>query len=109
MSTNPFDRAVPTLAQQTQFMVDAVNESARLGELLPDMPAPKFYAVRQARTKVVGSRLMTRAEADREVSAWRANIGPAVAVPDSPEVRRAVRVKDQAALTALLNGEAGAS
>jgi hypothetical protein len=30
MSTNPFDRPVPTLAQQQQYMIDAVNESARL-------------------------------------------------------------------------------
>lgn len=28
---NPFDRAVPTLAQQTQYMIDAVNAEHKAG------------------------------------------------------------------------------
>jgi hypothetical protein len=66
----------------------------------------KFYAVRQARTKVIGSRLMSRAEADREVSVWLAEIGPAAAVPDSPAMRTAVRAYDQETLSAALYGPA---
>lgn len=62
----------------------------------------RFYAVRQARTKVIGSRTMTHGEAEREVSAWREHIGPAVVVPATPANRSAVRTCDQAALTALL-------
>lgn len=64
-----------------------------------------FYAIRQARTRVIGSRLMTRAEADREVAAWRAEIAPARTVPYTRELARAVRVYDQAVLGAALNGE----
>jgi hypothetical protein len=64
-----------------------------------------FYVVRQARTRVIGSRAMTRAAADREASAWRENIGPAVVIPVTPEARRAVRTYDQPALTAYLTGE----
>ena len=41
------------------------------------MPETKFIAIRQAKTKVVGSRVMTRHEAEREVAVWRDNIGPA--------------------------------
>ena len=62
----------------------------------------KFYAVRQARTKVIGSRLMSHAEALTEVNCWSENIGPAKAVPDSPAMRRAVRTYDQAVLSAAL-------
>jgi hypothetical protein len=62
----------------------------------------KFYAVRQARTKVIGSRLMSRAEAAEEVACWAENIGPARVVPDSPVMRRAVRAYDQAVLGAAL-------
>jgi hypothetical protein len=66
--------------------------------------AGRFYAVRQARSKVIGSRTMTRGEAEREVRAWRANIAHAVVVPATPENRRAVRTGDQDALGALLSG-----
>ena len=64
----------------------------------------KFYAVRQARTKVIGSRLMSHAEANTEVAAWSEDIGPAKAVPDSPAMRRAVRAYDQETLGAALYG-----
>lgn len=64
----------------------------------------RFYAVRQARTKVIGSRTMTRGEAEREVAAWLEHIGPAVVVPATPETRHAVRTEDQAALGKLLAG-----
>lgn len=63
----------------------------------------RFYAVRRfASGKVLGSRTMTRAEADREVSAWREGIGPALAVPATDDMRRAVRTEDQAVLAPLL-------
>jgi hypothetical protein len=63
----------------------------------------RFFAVRQARTKVIGSRSMTKGEADREVKAWREHIGPAVVVPaDKPGVRHAIRTEDQAVLAQLL-------
>jgi hypothetical protein len=65
--------------------------------------AERFYAIRRARTKVVGSRTMTRGEADREVAAWRESIGPAVVVPATHANRGAVHRDDQTALTALLN------
>jgi len=68
------------------------------------MSAERFYAVRQARTKVIGSRNMSRGEAEREVAAWLEHIGPAVMVPDSPAVRRAVHTGNQEALGALLAG-----
>lgn len=64
----------------------------------------KFYAVRQARTRVIGSRKMTLAEAEREVAVWREEIGPAVVVPASREVTHAVRVYDQEVLSGLLRG-----
>jgi hypothetical protein len=66
--------------------------------------AERFYAVRQGRSKVIGSRTMTRAEADREVAAWREHIGPAVVVPATPGARHAVRTENQEALGALLAG-----
>jgi hypothetical protein len=63
----------------------------------------RFYAVRRfASGKVLGSRTMTRADADREVSAWREHIGPALTVPATDDVRRAVRANDQAVLAPLL-------
>jgi hypothetical protein len=63
----------------------------------------KFYAVRQARTKIIGSQLMSRAEADEEVACWvEAEIGPAVVAPDSPALRRAVKAYDQDALGEVL-------
>ena len=58
----------------------------------------KFYAVRQARTLVIGSRMMTRDEAAREVTAWRAEIGPACTVPVTEQSTRAVNSGDQQAL-----------
>ena len=66
--------------------------------------APKFYAIRQARTKVIGSRAMTQAEAEYEAKVWRGGIGPAVAVPVTPELRRAVAAYDQEVLVPLLAG-----
>lgn len=68
------------------------------------MAAERFYAVRQGRSKVIGSRTMTRGEADREVAAWTEHIGSAVTVPATPANRRAVHTEDQAVLTALLAG-----
>jgi hypothetical protein len=65
----------------------------------------KFYAVRQGRTRVIGSRLMSQAEASREVAMWTADIGPAKAVPDSPAMRRAARCYDQAVLVPALYPE----
>jgi hypothetical protein len=64
-----------------------------------------FYAIRQARTRVIGSRSMTRAEADREVAAWAAEIGPARVLPVSPDLAAAVRSYDQAILVPALKGE----
>lgn len=66
------------------------------------MTAQGFYAVRQARTRVIGSRVMSLAEAEREVAAWLEDVGPAVAVPATPELARAVRAYDQAVLARLL-------
>jgi hypothetical protein len=68
------------------------------------MSAERFYAVRQGRTKVIGSRTMTRGEAEREVAAWTEHIGPAVVVPATPANRRAVHTEDQEVLAALLAG-----
>lgn len=68
------------------------------------MPDGKFYAVRQARTKVIGSRVMSRKEAEWEVTVWSGEIGPAKVVPWSEDLRRAVRVYDQEALRAVLYG-----
>jgi hypothetical protein len=63
----------------------------------------RFYAVRQARTKVIGSRTMTRGEAEREVAVWNEQIGPARVVPATEQARHAVRTENQAVLSALLN------
>lgn len=62
----------------------------------------KYYAVRQARSKVIGSRIMTKPEAERECRVWNAEIGPAAAIPATPEVRRAVHRDDAATLARLL-------
>lgn len=63
----------------------------------------KFYAVRRFTSgAVLGSRAMTEAEATAEVASWCEHIGPAARVPDMPEVRRAVRADDQAALWRFL-------
>lgn len=64
-----------------------------------------FYAIRQARTRVIGSRSMTRAEADREVAVWAAEIGPARVLPVTPDLAHAVRYYDQAILVPALKGE----
>ena len=69
------------------------------------MPDGKFYAVRQARTRVVGSRVMTRKEAEWEVTVWSSEIGPAKVVAWSEDLRRAVRAYDQDVLRAALYGE----
>jgi hypothetical protein len=69
-------------------------------------PDAKFFAVRQARTRIVGSRVMTRAEAELEVSVWSAEIGPAKVVPVTRDLTRAVRVYDQDVLRAALYGPA---
>jgi hypothetical protein len=62
-----------------------------------------FYAVRMASSgKLIGSRVMTEAEAEREVSCWRENIGRAGVVPADAESTSAVRKYDQDALAALL-------
>jgi hypothetical protein len=65
----------------------------------------KFYAVRQGRTRIIGSRLMSLAEASREVAMWTADVGPAAVVPDSPAMRTAVRRYDQAVLRPALYPE----
>jgi hypothetical protein len=70
------------------------------------MPDAKFFAIRQARTRVVGSRVMTRPEAEIEVSVWAADIGPARVVPVTKELTHAVRVYDQAVLNAALYPDA---
>ena len=62
----------------------------------------KFIAIRQARTKVIGSRVMTRHEAEREVSVWRDEIGPACYVPAASDVRSMVRRNDSEALSKIL-------
>ena len=68
------------------------------------MPDARFFAVRQARTRVIGSRIMTRAEAELEVTVWSAEIGPAKVVPVTKELTHAVRVYDQAVLRTVLYG-----
>lgn len=65
--------------------------------------ATRFYAVRQARTRVIGSRVMTLEEAEREVSVWRNEIGPAAVVPATRELASAVRTYDQAVLAPLVS------
>jgi hypothetical protein len=64
-------------------------------------PDSKFFAVRQART-----RIMTRAEAELEVSVWSDEIGPARVMPVTKELAHAVRVYDQGILRAALYGPA---
>jgi hypothetical protein len=61
-----------------------------------------FYVLRQARTRVIGSRVMTEAEANREAQVWAAEIGPAVAVPATPALAQAVRFYDQDVLVPIL-------
>jgi hypothetical protein len=68
------------------------------------MPDAKFYAVRQARTRIVGSRVMTRREAEEEVTVWSAEIGPAKVVPVTRDLAHAVRYYDQDVLRAALYG-----
>lgn len=68
------------------------------------MKLKRYYAVRQFTSgTVTGSRAYTmRADAEREVTAWREHIGRAAVVPESRETYQAVRTEDQAALLALL-------
>jgi hypothetical protein len=73
---------------------------------VPDTGKRRFYCIRQARTKIVGSRTMTADEAGREAAVWRDEIGPATVVVADAESRRAVRTEDQAALAKLLNWDA---
>jgi hypothetical protein len=63
-----------------------------------------WYCIRQARTRVIGSRVMTRAEADTEARVWREYIGPAVTVPATSDLAHAVRYYDQSVLAPLLTG-----
>jgi hypothetical protein len=65
-------------------------------------PAVRYYCIRQARTKIIGSRTMTLDEAGREAAVWRDEIGPAAVVVADDAARKAVRTEDQAALAALL-------
>jgi hypothetical protein len=69
------------------------------------MTAVAYYVIRQARTRVIGSRRMSLKDAEREVTAWTAEIGPAVAVPATPELKRAVTAYDQAVLVPVLYPE----
>jgi hypothetical protein len=62
----------------------------------------RYYCIRQARSKVIGSRTMTLDEAGREAAVWRDEIGPAAVVVADDAARKAVRTEDQAALKALL-------
>ena len=66
------------------------------------MQIDKFICIRQAHTKVIGSRVMSQHEAGREVAAWRDEIGPACYVPATSEVRSMVRRDDTAALAEIL-------
>lgn len=65
-------------------------------------PAVHYYCIRQARTKIIGSRSMTLDEAGREAAIWRDEIGPATVVVADAASRKAVRTEDQAALARLL-------
>jgi hypothetical protein len=72
------------------------------------MTAPRFYAIRQTRRpRVIGSRSMTLADAEREVRVWAREIGPAVVVPATPETRAAVRREDQTEMAAILAAAQG--
>lgn len=72
------------------------------------MSEEQFYAVRQARSgKVIGSRIMTRAEAEREVAVWREHIGRAGAVPVTRDTAQAVRLDNQDILPGLLEEAEG--
>lgn len=64
---------------------------------------PRYYAIRQARTKVIGSRTMWEHEAAYEVRVWGKEIGPAaVVLASTPGLAEAVRSYDQAVLVPLL-------
>ena len=107
MANDPFTRPVPTLAQQTQYTADAVNASGREAGHRPACrpladTGTRYYCIRQARTKIIGSRTMTLDEAGREAAVWRDEIGPAVVVVADDAARKAVRTEDQAALAALM-------
>jgi hypothetical protein len=67
----------------------------------------RFYVIRQARTRVIGSPVMTAVQARREYAAWtspQSGVGPARIVPVTPALRRAVRAYDQDVLVPLLAG-----
>ena len=67
-----------------------------------DTGQDKYIVIRQARTKVIGSRVMTAYEAGKEVAAWRDEIGPACYVPATEDVRSMVRRDDSKALAEIL-------
>lgn len=70
---------------------------------LPASEACGYIAVRKFTSgKVLGSRVMTRAEADREVSVWRAEIGPAAVAPATATIRAMSDADDSAALADVL-------
>jgi hypothetical protein len=91
---SPGDRVFPSR--------DAAARAERAYTQLLAGGGGRFCAVRQARTRVIGSRLMTREEAEREVSVWRDEIGPAVVADATDALMRAVRAYDQAVLAPLL-------
>jgi hypothetical protein len=63
----------------------------------------EYIAVRQFSSgRVLGSRVMTRHEADREVSVWRAEIGPAAVAPATPAIRAMSEADDSAGLADVL-------
>jgi hypothetical protein len=62
----------------------------------------RYYCIRQARTKIIGSRTMTLDEAGREAAVWRDEIGPAAVIVADDAARKAVRTEDQATLAKLL-------
>jgi hypothetical protein len=67
-----------------------------------ETPDAKFYTIRQARTRIIGSPVQTRSEAEREAAVWAEEIGPAVVVPATPELAHATRVYDQEVLGEIL-------
>jgi hypothetical protein len=63
-----------------------------------------YIAIRQCHSgAVIGSRVFTtRDEAEAEVKAWRADIGPAEVAPATPAIRSMTRRKDSAGLARVL-------
>jgi hypothetical protein len=63
----------------------------------------RYIAVRRFSSgQVLGSRLMTRDEADREVGIWRAEIGPAAVASATPAIRAMSEADDSAGLADVL-------